>query len=295
MSRHPDMRLVVLGFGYSAKALMRSVRPGSVIGTTRSPERAEDLHRWGVRSIVTDGSPSPTLSEAIRSATHILVSAAPGEQGDPFRYTYERDLAHAADLAWIGYLSTVGVYGDHQGAVVDERATCLATADRGIWRIEAEDAWLALGRRIGAPVGVFRLAGIYGPGRNTFVALRDGHAKRIIKPGQVFNRIHVEDIGATLAASIERPATRYYNVSDDEPAPPQDVVAYAASLMGVEPPPEIAFDDAQLSPMARSFYGEVKRISNARIHDELGVTLRYPTYREGLAALWNSGTWSETW
>ncbi len=293
MSELADMRLVVLGLGYSAHAFVRTIRPRTVIGTTRSHARADALLERGIRSILVTGEHSPSLSEALRSATHVLVSAAPGAQGDPFLFDYERDLAAAPDLSWIGYLSTVGVYGDHQGAVVDERSLCVAMSDRNLWRLDAEDAWFALGRRIHVPVGIFRLAGIYGPGRNTLVSLSEGRSKRIIKPGQVFNRIHVDDIAATLAASVARPAARYYNVSDDEPAPPQDVVAYAAGLMGVEPPPEIPFEEAELSPMARSFYGEVKRISNRRIHEELGVTLRYPTYREGLSALWQSGAWNQ--
>lgn len=288
-----EMRLVVLGFGYSAAAFVRLLRPRTVVGTTRSVERADQLHQRGVRSILLGDGPSPTLSEAIRSATHIVASAAPGAEGDPFLLAYERDLAAAKDLEWIGYLSTIGVYGDHQGAWVDERSLCVAMSERNLHRIEAEDAWFALGRRIHVPVGIFRLSGIYGPGRNTFVSLSEGRAKRIIKPGQVFNRIHVDDIAATLAASIARPAARYYNVTDNEPAPPEDVVTYAAELMGVEPPPAVPFDEAEMSPMARSFYSDVKRVSNARIREELGVELRYPTYREGLGELWRSGDWGE--
>jgi nucleoside-diphosphate-sugar epimerase len=288
-----DMRLVALGFGYSAHAFLRAARPGSVVGTTRSAEKADDLHQWGVRSILVDGDPSATLREAVRGATHVLVSAAPGSQGDPFLHALDRDLAAAEDLSWIGYLSTVGVYGDHQGAWVDERSACTPRSDRGEWRLEAEAAWSALGRRIQVPVAIFRLAGIYGPGRNPLVSLSEGRAKRIVKEGQVFNRIHVEDIAAVLKASVARPASRIYNVADDEPAAPQDVVAYAAALMGVEPPPEVPFEEAELSPMARSFYGEVKRVDNARIRSELGVRLSYPTYREGLQALWESGTWHE--
>ena len=294
-TRASDMRLVGLGFGYSARAFVRAARPGSVFGTTRSPEKADDLHRRGVRSVLYHGEASPVLAEAVRHATHILVSAGPERDGDPFLRVLERDLAHAPDLKWIGYLSTVGVYGDHGGNVVDERATCHPTAERGVWRLEAEAAWTALGRRIHVPTAVFRLAGIYGPGRNTFVQLEEGRAKRIVKPGQVFNRIHVDDIGQTLLASVKRPAARIYNVADNEPAPPQDVVAYAAALMGREAPPEIPFDEAELSPMARSFYGEVKRISNTRIRQELGVALRYPTYREGLNALWESGRWRDSY
>ncbi|ORE94544.1 hypothetical protein ATO13_10731 [Stappia sp. 22II-S9-Z10] len=290
-TRQKEMRLVGLGFGYSAHAFLRAARPESAVGTARSAEKAEELLRRGVRSIVYHGEPSPALSEAVRHATHILVSAGPNEHGDPFLRVVERDLAHAPDLKWIGYLSTVGVYGDHGGQLVDERAVCHPIADRGVWRLEAEAAWMALGRRINVHTAVFRLAGIYGPGRNQFVALNEGRAKRIVKPGQVFNRIHVDDIAATLQASIERPTSRVYNVADDEPAPPQEVVAYAAGLMGVEPPPEVPFDEADLSPMARSFYGELKRISNARIRQELGVRLTYPTYREGLNRLWESGQW----
>lgn len=294
MMNPSDMRLVALGFGYSAHAFVRSVRPGSVIGTTRSAEKADDLHQRGVRSVLTDGTPSATLGEAVRAATHIVVSAAPGAKGDPFLHALERDLSAAEDLTWIGYLSTVGVYGDHHGDWVDERAACTPRADRGEWRLEAEAAWSALGRRIQVPVAIFRLAGIYGPGRNPFVTLSEGRAKRIVKEGQVFNRIHVEDIATVLRASVERPAARIYNVADNKPAPPQDVVAYAASLMGVEPPPEVAFEDAALSDMARSFYGEVKRIDNGRIRGELGVRLAYPTYEYGLNALWETGTW-RTW
>ncbi|WP_205648793.1 SDR family oxidoreductase [Acuticoccus kandeliae] len=295
MSETREMRLVALGFGYSARAFVRQARPASVVGTTRSIEKADDLHRRGVRSIVCEaGQGSETLSEALRNATHVLVSAGPDADGDPFLHEFERDLAHAQDLEWIGYLSTIGVYGDHRGAEVDERSACLPMADRGVWRLEAEAAWQALGRRIDVPVGIFRLAGIYGPGRNQFISLETGRAKRIIKPGQVFNRIHVEDIAQTLVAAVGRPAHRVYNVADNEPAPPEDVVAYAASLMGVEPPPAVAFDEASLTPMQRSFYGEVKRVSNARIISELGVRLLYPTYREGLSALWESGRWRES-
>lgn len=292
--RHPTMRLVALGFGYCARAFMQAARPGSVVGTTRSARKADDLHRWGVRSVLTAGAESRTLSEAVRGATHILVSAGPHAEGDPFLRSLERDLAHAGDLSWIGYLSTVGVYGDHAGAVIDERATCRPTAERGVWRLEAEGAWGALGRRIDVPVAVFRLAGIYGPGRNAFVSIDEGRAKRIVKPGQVFNRIHTDDIAATLVASVARPASRVYNVADDEPAPPEEVIAYAAELMGREPPPKVPFEDAELSEMARSFYGEVKRVSNKRITAELGVRLRYPTYREGLTRLWESGSWRES-
>jgi len=288
-----DMRLVCLGFGYSAHAFLRAARPASVVGTTRSEAKADELHQRGVRSVLYGGEPSATLREAVRTATHVLVSAAPGRDGDPFLHALDRDFAAAGNLRWIGYLSTVGVYGDHHGAWVDERAACTPNSDRGEWRLEAEAAWAALGRRLKVPVATFRLAGIYGPGRNQFVSLSEGTAKRIVKEGQVFNRIHVEDIASVVLASALRPASRVYNVADDEPAPPQDVVLFAAGLMGVEPPPEVRFEDAELSTMARSFYGEVKRIDNSRIRTELCVSLSYPTYREGLRALWESGSWRE--
>jgi nucleoside-diphosphate-sugar epimerase len=289
-----DRYVVCLGLGYSARALVSRIRGRAteIVGTTRSEEKADDLCRSGIRGLVADDSAySPVLGDAIRSATHIVVSAAPGAGGDPFLAHYERDVAHAERLEWIGYLSTIGVYGDHDGAWIDERAACRPTNDRGEWRLEAEARWSALGHRMQVPVGIFRLAGIYGPGRNQLRALADGKARRVVKPGQVFNRIHVEDIAHTLEAAIERPAARVYNVTDDEPAPPQDVVMYAAELMGVEPPPAIAFEEAEMSPMARSFWGDVKRVSNRRIREELGVSLDYPTYREGLAELWRSGRW----
>jgi nucleoside-diphosphate-sugar epimerase len=201
------------------------------------------------------------------------------------------DIMTAQSLAWIGYLSTVGVYGDHGGGWVDEETPPHPRAARTAARIAVEKARAEFGRRRHVPVGIFRLAGIYGPGRNPFVKLADDTAHRIIKPGQVFNRIHVADIAATLRAAIAQPAARLYNVADDEPSPPQDVVAHAAGLMGVAPPPEVPFADADLSPMARSFYEGNRRVSNRRIRDDLGVRLAYPTYRDGLSALWREDTW----
>ena len=186
----------------------------------------------------------------------------------------------------MGYLSTTGVYGDHGGAWVDEATALTPNTERGQRRLAAEEQWLALHRDHGLPVHVFRLAGIYGPGRNTLDNLRDGTAKRVVKPGQVFSRIHVDDIAGVLLASMARPNPgRAYNVADDEPCPPQDVVTFAAELLGLAPPHEIPFEDARLSPMARSFFADSKRVSNARIKSELGYSLRFPTYREGLKSL----------
>jgi nucleoside-diphosphate-sugar epimerase len=196
---------------------------------------------------------------------------------------YRELVAGLSTLDWIGYLSTVGVYGDQSGALVDETATPLPNNERTKARAVAESGWLALGEEIGRPVQVFRLAGIYGPGRSALDKIAAGTARRVVKPGQVFNRIHVEDIATVLEASMARPrAGAVYNVADDEPAPPEDVVAYAAALLGVEPPPAVPFAEAELTPMARSFYSNLRRVCNARIKSELGVALAYPTYREGL-------------
>jgi nucleoside-diphosphate-sugar epimerase len=191
----------------------------------------------------------------------------------------------APHLAWIGYLSTVGVYGDFHGEWVDESTKIRPVAERNVRRASVERSWIGLGSRSGKSVQVFRLSGIYGPGQNAVESLRHGTARRIIKPGQVFNRVHVDDIAGAIVAAIERPGIGpLINVTDDEPAPPQDVVCYAASLLGIDPPDAVAFDDAQLSPMGRSFYGENKRVSNRRLRKEFGYTLAFPTYREGMAA-----------
>ncbi len=193
-------------------------------------------------------------------------------------------------LEWVGYLSTVGVYGDHDGAWVDEETECRPVSRRSVERTEAEAGWQAFAAASGLPVAVLRLSGIYGPGRNAFVNLKEGTAKRIVKAHQVFNRIRVEDIGAATRFLAERQLGGIYNVTDDEPAPPQDVVAFAAQLMGVEPPPETDFATAELSPMARSFYGENKRVSNAKIR-RLGFGFGHPNYRSSLENLWNCGNW----
>jgi len=220
-------------------------------------------------------------------ATHILVSAGPDTGDDPVLMHCAGALGARTDqFDWIGYLSTTGVYGDRGGDWVDETATCTPATERGEWRLAAEREWLAYRHETGLPVHIFRLAGIYGPGRGPLAKVRDGTARRIVKPGQVFSRIHVEDIATVLEASIERPHPgAVYNVCDDEAAPPEEVIAHAAELLGLPVPPAEPFDTAEMTPMARSFYAESKRVSNARIKSELGVELAYPTYREGLAAL----------
>ncbi len=279
--------LVCFGLGYSARVFgQRRLRDGwKVTGTTRSPERAAALREDGFEAAVFSGeAPSEDIRESLRDATHLLLSIAPGSDGDPALNHHRSDIAEAPNLAWIGYLSTVGVYGNHDGAWVDEETPVRPTSERSIRRVAAEKAWFEFGTEIGKCVQLFRIAGIYGPGRGPLENMRRGKSRRIIKPGQVFNRIHVEDIANILDASVANPrAGAIYNMSDNEPAPPQDVIAYAAKMLGIAPPPEIPFEDADMTPMGRSFYGENKRVSNDRIKTELGVELSYPTYREGIA------------
>lgn len=269
--------LLCLGYGYSARALARKLLPmgWQVIGTSREPvadSEGVDLHTW-------PGEPLP-----LDGVTHMLVSIAPTAEGDPILNAAVEDIARIApDLKWAGYLSTTAVYGDHDGAWVDEATALTPASPRGQWRVTAEQAWSAIPD---LPLHIFRLAGIYGPGRGPFSKLSRGGLRRIIKPGQVFSRIHVDDVAQTLIASMGRPNPgAIYNVCDDEPVPPQDVIGYAAELQGLPLPPAVAFEDADMTPMARSFYNENKRVRNDRIKEELGVELIYPDYRVGLEAL----------
>jgi nucleoside-diphosphate-sugar epimerase len=275
--------LLSLGHGYSAQALARVLIPQGwrVIGTTRQPAGAEGMRAAGAEPLIWPCD----LTPALHVATHVLASAAPDAAGDPFLQMAGAAIA-AARPAWVGYLSTTGVYGDHQGAWVDETTPLTPSSTRGEHRVLAEQQWLATG----LPVHIFRLAGIYGPGRGPFEKVRDGTARRLIKPGQVFSRIHVDDIARVLMASMARPNPgAAYNVCDNDPAPPQDVLSHAAHLLGLPDPPEVDFATADLPPMVRSFYSESKRVSNRRIRDELGVALAYPDYRAGLAALLAAG------
>ncbi|MGS4986836.1 SDR family oxidoreductase [Roseibium sp. RP-7] len=281
------MRLFIFGTGFSSKAFVEEVRDQFdwIGGTTRSSDKMEALRTLGVEPFLFDGnSQGDGVAEALKQATHILVSIAPNEAGDPVLNQYANEIV-GAKPRWIGYLSTVGVYGNHDGAWVDEETPLNPVSKRSVQRVAAEEAWLAFAEQNDLPVQIFRLSGIYGPGRNAFENFRKGTARRLVKPGQVFNRIHVADIAGALKAAMAKPSTRVFNVTDDEPAPPQDVVAFAADLLGVEAPPEIPFETADLTPMARSFYGENKRVSNQRVKDELGFTFRYPDYRVALKAL----------
>ncbi|MDQ2090420.1 SDR family oxidoreductase [Marimonas arenosa] len=274
--------LFTFGHGFSAAALARLLGPRGwrLIGTTRNPAKFAALQAAGVTPVLWPGSdPRP----ALREATHLLLSAAPDENGDPVIAELGSNMAELLpNLEWVGYLSTTGVYGDHQGNWVDESTPLTPATKRGHHRVKAEAQW----QEQGLPLHIFRLAGIYGPGRGPFAKVRRGTARRIIKENQVFSRIHVDDIAQVLLASIERPNPgAIYNVCDNDPAPPQDVLSYAAELLGVDLPPEEDYATAEMTPMARSFYAESKRVRNDRITDELGVKLLYPSYRDGLRAL----------
>jgi nucleoside-diphosphate-sugar epimerase len=285
------MSLVVFGYGYTSQHFVRmqGAHYAPVLATVRSPERAAKLTITNCDVVTFGETIDPSIGPAIDQASYLLISAPPDENGDPVLAKFEERIAQSK-IERVVYLSTVGVYGDHGGAWIDESTPCDPSNARSRWRLAAEEAWLALGARMGKPAHVLRLSGIYGPGRNALANLRAGTARRIIKSGQVFNRIHVEDIARAIAACFDGSLPgSIWNVTDDEPAAPQDVVAGAAALLGMEPPPEIPFEEAQLSPMARSFYGECKRVSNRAMRQELGVTLAFPTWREALRALHESG------
>ncbi len=271
--------LLSLGHGYSAQYLSRLLIPlgWRVIGTTRSAEKAATLAGQGVEPLIWPGD----ITDALQSATHLLTSVAPDATGDPVLRALAPQI-ETLNLHWAGYLSTTAVYGHHNGAWVDENTALTPATDRGAARVRAEQAWSALG----LPLHIFRLAGIYGPGRGPFEKVRDGTARRIYKPGQVFSRIHVADIAQILLASLQNPAPgTTYNVCDDDPASPEDVLSRAAHLLNLPEPPMVAYEEAEMTPMARSFYAENKRVRNDRIKTDLNIRLLYPTYREGLQSL----------
>lgn len=280
--------LFCFGFGLTARRLASKLRAaGSTISATaRTEDKCAALKAEGIDCQLFDGTAPLADLGSLQKATHILLSAPPGEAGDPVLNLHRDDLAGMRSLEWVGYLSATSVYGNTGGRMVDENAPLRATTARGIRRIESEEAWLNCVSTSGLPVHVFRLAGIYGPGRSAIDQLRSGRARRIIKPGHLFSRIHVDDIVTVLEASIARPRPgSIYNVCDDEPAMSATVIEYAAELLGVEPPPAIPFDGAPLSEMARSFYADNRRIDNQLIKSALGVTLTYPDYRAGLEAI----------
>lgn len=286
------MRIFIFGAGYSGRAFA-AANPDPAIhiaGTTRSHEKFDALRASGIEPLLFDGALTDALRAALTETTHLVISAGPGDDGDPVLAALGAEpRALLPNLQWIGYLSTVGVYGDHDGAWIDEDAECRPTSRRSVARMAAEQAWENFAAGLDVPLAILRLSGIYGPGRNAFVNLDNGTAKRLVKPGQVFNRIHVDDIAGALWHLAQRKLGGAYNVTDDLPAPPQDVVAEAAAIMGVEAPPEQLFDGAVLTPMQRSFYGENKRVSNARLRAG-GYEFVWPNYHAALAGLW-AGDW----
>ncbi len=281
-----EKHLLSFGHGYSARALtpLLLAQGFTVAGTTRSVDKTADLEVGGVAPVLWPGQ---EMAPQLDRATHLLISAGPNAEGDPvLNEMRDQIAARAEQFEWVGYLSTTGVYGDAQGGWVDEQSPLKPATKRGQMRVDAEAAWQSIPN---LPLHIFRLAGIYGPGRGPFAKVRSGTARRIIKKDQVFSRIHVEDIAQALAASIAQPnAGGVYNLCDNDPAPPEDVIAYAAMLLKLPLPPKVDFETADMTPMARSFYAESKRVRNDRIKDELGVELRYPDYKSGLAALLKS-------
>ena len=298
MPTNATPHLLCIGLGYSARALARRLAPRGwrISATATRHESLTRIAALGYGAALYDGSASTAagsdLAALTATSTHLVVSAPPdatGPDGDPVLRHLREPLAASPTLTTVAYLSTIGVYGDHAGAWIDEDVPVDPRSERSQRRADAERAWLDFGDRTGKSVLVFRLAGIYGPGQSAIDSLRAGTARRIIKPGQVFNRIHVEDIAGVIeAAFLGKPRHRIYNVADDEPAPPQDVIEYAAELLGLPVPPDIPFEQAELSPMGATFYAENKRASNARAKGDLGWRLRYPTYRDGLAAIASS-------
>ncbi|WP_273726718.1 SDR family oxidoreductase [Brucella gallinifaecis] len=288
------MRIFLFGAGYSARAFSRLMigEAERIDGTTRNEQNFPLLEKSGIAPIIFDGeTAAPDLIDRLAKSTHVVISISPRESGDPSLAIVEEALRRPGNtIRWIGYLSTVGVYGDHDGNWIDETAPLAPTSRRSLERVEAENAWEALSKRHGTPVALLRLSGIYGPGRNAFVNLERGTARRIIKDGQVFNRIHVDDIAGSLRFLAGTNTGGAFNITDNEPAPPQDVVAYAAELMGVATPPEIPFEKADLTPMGRSFYGENKRVSNQRIK-ALGYDFIYPDYKAAFSAMWQNDHW----
>jgi nucleoside-diphosphate-sugar epimerase len=284
--------LLCFGLGYSAEHFIGMFGDGfeRIVGTVRGAERAAVFNAYltgRLNALVFNGAATPEVKSAIAETDLALVSIPPDADGDPVLAAFGDALGRAHRLRSIVYLSTVGVYGDQGGAWVDEDTLPRPASARSRARLAAESDWQKLGARAGAAVAILRLAGIYGPGQNVLVQVARGTARHIAKPGQVFNRIHVGDIAQAIDAAFARKAAGVFNITDDEPGPPGDPIAFAAELLSRDPPPEIAFADAaaSLSPMALSFWQECRRVRNDKLKRELGVTLLYPTYREGLRAL----------
>jgi nucleoside-diphosphate-sugar epimerase len=293
MGTGTERRLLIFGAGYSAKVIAKRVqaRYDLITGTVRTQQKAQLLHEAGINSLIFGDDTDAELTGTLAQADHVLVSIAPDEVGDPVLRKFGENLLASDRLKWICYLSSVGVYGDHKGAWVDETSVCYPPLKRYERRLEAEHAWRELARALGIPLAIFRLSGIYGPGRNAFVNIEQGRTKRVIKPGQVFNRIHCDDIALAFECAMAIRAGGIFNITDDKPAPPQDVVTLAHELHGSTPPPEMAFDQADMTPMARSFYSQNKRVSNARSKAVLGMQYSWPDYETALRRMWREQSW----
>lgn len=286
------MRAFFFGLGFSSQASAAAIRASgaeAVGGTVRTPEKAAKLRAAGIEAVLFDGTgPGADVTAALASATHVIQSIAPDENGDPVLRHFRDDLLAAPGLKWLCYYSTVGVYGDFGGEWIDETAPLVPRNMRSDWRVSAEQEWRDLAAERGVPLAILRLAGIYGPGRSTFDKLREGTARRVIKPGQVFNRIHVADIARVTSLAAEATLDGTFNLADDEPAAPQDVIEYAAKMIGLPVPPDLPYETAEMTPMQRSFYRDNKRVSNRAIKTALGIDLLYPDYRAGLAQILES-------
>jgi len=285
------MSVFFFGMGYSSQATAKAIRKIideniDIFGTTRSRIRADKLARDQIRSHAFDGrAPGLMLAVDLLKSTHVIASIPPSRETDPVLVHHHQELDRAKDLQWLAYFSSVGVYANSDGAWIDEDAELAQVEQRAIDRIKVEESWRAYANKRGVPLAIFRIAGIYGPGRSTINKLQDGLAHRIIKPGQVFNRVHCADIGRITALAMQNRLEGTFNLTDDEPAPPQDLVTFGAKLLKIDPPKPIPFERAELSDMAKSFYGDNKRVCNAKIKKALGIELLYPTYREGLRAI----------
>lgn len=283
-----DKKLFCFGYGYVASCLAAQLRAHGwkIAGTTTDREKRAAMQRDGIDATLFDHNHTiMDPHETFDGVTHILLSIPPGAEGDPVFDAHAEDIANIRTLEWVGYLSTTAVYGNQNGSWVDETAVPEPTSRRGSLRERAEQQWFSLFRHDAIPLHVFRLSGIYGPGRSALDSIRSGTARRIDKPGHIFNRIHVEDVAQTLVASMNAPSPgSIYNVADDMPSPSHDVISFACNLVGIDPPPMILFDQADVAPIVRSFYKDNKRVRNDKIKHDLGVTLLYPDYRAGLQA-----------
>lgn len=280
-------RVLILGLGWSGRVLAAQLQAHGVgvAGTVRDPSFAPDdgLPRHQLHA---DTPPSPALLDVIAQADAVLCSVPPDAEGDPALRLLLPALQASPALRWVGYLSSTSVYADRAGGWIDERSAADATEAAGVQRLLAEAQWRALAGQRGIASAVFRLPGLYGPGRNALVQLAQGRARHVVRPGQVFNRLHVDDLATVIIAAMRRPARQgLYLPSDDEPAPPQDVLAFAAKLGGFALPPAVAWDDPVLSPTLRRFYESNKRIDSRGTREALGWEPRFPSYREGLRDL----------